>query len=253
MKVGIEHFRRASPRTMGALYWQINDCWPVASWSSLEFGGRWKALHYEARRFFAPALLSAHVPGRETAGVGNYVTSTIHDVNLHTVYDGLRDGPAEIAWTLLHLRDGPLRTGKKRVALRYGESVRQLHLDFAADLKRHPARHLLLRVELRQDGAVLSRQTVFLTAPRYLDLPAGKTSAKVKKRAPGRFELTLASPVYQHAVAFHFAKTAYRADDNFIDLFPGDTGYWPSWTAAAVSASELQTRLELTSLAATYR
>ncbi len=62
MKVGVEHFRRSMPRTMGALYWQLNDCWPVASWSSIEFGGLWKALHYEAKRFFAPLLVSAHVP-----------------------------------------------------------------------------------------------------------------------------------------------------------------------------------------------
>ena len=71
MKIGIEHFRRSMPRTMGALYWQINDCWPVASWSSLEFGGRWKALQYEAKRFFAPALVSVHVPGKETVGTAN--------------------------------------------------------------------------------------------------------------------------------------------------------------------------------------
>jgi len=79
MKVGIEHFRRSMPRTMGALYWQINDCWPVFSWSSLEFGGRWKALHYAARRFFAPALVSAHVPGDEHAGKGNFAVVSYAD------------------------------------------------------------------------------------------------------------------------------------------------------------------------------
>ena len=43
---------------MGAVYWQVNDCWPVISWSSIDYHGRWKALHYYARRFFAPVLLS---------------------------------------------------------------------------------------------------------------------------------------------------------------------------------------------------
>ncbi|MEO5958091.1 MAG: glycoside hydrolase family 2 protein, partial [Opitutaceae bacterium] len=59
MKVGVEHFRHRMPQTMGALYWQLNDCWPVASWSSIEFTGTWKALHHVARRFNAPALVSA--------------------------------------------------------------------------------------------------------------------------------------------------------------------------------------------------
>ena len=98
MKVGIEHFRRSMPRTMGALYWQINDCWPVFSWSSLEFGGRWKALHYAARRFFAPALVSAHVPGDEKAGKGNYIANTIHDVNIYAVYDGVAAQDGTVKW-----------------------------------------------------------------------------------------------------------------------------------------------------------
>ena len=58
IRTAIEHFRRARPICMGALYWQLNDMWPVASWASLEYGGKWKALHYMARRFDAPVLVS---------------------------------------------------------------------------------------------------------------------------------------------------------------------------------------------------
>ena len=57
----------------GRAYWQMNDCWPGFSWSSLEFGGRWKALHFAARRFFAPVLDSAHVPGKSRTGHGEYL------------------------------------------------------------------------------------------------------------------------------------------------------------------------------------
>lgn len=58
IKYAVEHWRRGMPRGMGTLYWQLNDCWPVASWSSVDSLGRWKALHYMARRFFAPLLIS---------------------------------------------------------------------------------------------------------------------------------------------------------------------------------------------------
>lgn len=51
IKYAVEHWRRSMPRGMGTLYWQLNDCWPVASWSSLDCHGRWKALHYMARHF----------------------------------------------------------------------------------------------------------------------------------------------------------------------------------------------------------
>ena len=58
IRYGVEHFRRNRGRCMGAVYWQLNDCWPVISWSSIDYWGRWKALHYYARRFFAPVLVS---------------------------------------------------------------------------------------------------------------------------------------------------------------------------------------------------
>ena len=58
IQTGVEHWRRSMPRCMGALYWQLNDSWPVISWSSIDWFGRWKALHYAAKRFYAPVLVS---------------------------------------------------------------------------------------------------------------------------------------------------------------------------------------------------
>ncbi|CAN5341664.1 glycoside hydrolase family 2 TIM barrel-domain containing protein [soil metagenome] len=252
IKTGVEHFRRSMPRTMGALYWQINDCWPVASWSSIEFGGQWKALHYEAKRFFAPALLSVHVLGDESTGPVNSLVSTIHDVDLYTVYDGVEPKDAVLTWQLCHFKDGRLRGGRKKVTLRYGESVKQLTLDFAREMRRWGARRLYLRVELESGGAVLSRQTVFLTAQRYLDLPAAPIRRTVRKIAPSRYEVDFISRVFQHAVAFHFRDTSYRAEDNFFDLFPGETRTINLHTERDLPAKALKSALELTSLRSSY-
>ncbi len=63
IKYGVEHFRRHRGRCMGAVYWQLNDCWPVASWSSIDYFFRWKALHYYAKRFFQPVMISCHEEG----------------------------------------------------------------------------------------------------------------------------------------------------------------------------------------------
>lgn len=65
MQYGVEHWRRNRNdcRCMGAVVWQLNDCWPVASWSSIDYYGRWKALHYYEKRFFAPVLISCHEEG----------------------------------------------------------------------------------------------------------------------------------------------------------------------------------------------
>ena len=65
MQYGVEHWRRNrnDERCMGAVVWQLNDCWPVASWASIDYFGRWKALHYYEKRFFAPVLISCHEEG----------------------------------------------------------------------------------------------------------------------------------------------------------------------------------------------
>ena len=72
IKVGAEQLRRSRPRTMGSLYWQLNDCWPVASWSSIDYFGRWKALQYYARRFYDDLLIS---PFAHDGNVDIYVVS----------------------------------------------------------------------------------------------------------------------------------------------------------------------------------
>ena len=63
MQYGVEHWRRHRGCCMGAVVWQLNDCWPVASWASIDYFGRWKALHYYEKRFFAPVLISCHEEG----------------------------------------------------------------------------------------------------------------------------------------------------------------------------------------------
>lgn len=77
MRYGVEHWRRFRGRCMGAIYWQLNDCWPVASWSSIDYYGRWKALHYYARRFFAPIMLSLHGNGNDC--VVSVANETLND------------------------------------------------------------------------------------------------------------------------------------------------------------------------------
>ncbi|MEO1249485.1 MAG: glycoside hydrolase family 2 protein, partial [Pseudomonadota bacterium] len=74
MKTAIEFWRANKPRCMGTLYWQLNDTWPVASWSGLEYGGGWKLVHYLARRFFSPVLISAQ-PDDETGDIVLWATN----------------------------------------------------------------------------------------------------------------------------------------------------------------------------------
>ena len=253
LKVGVEHFRRSMPCTMGALYWQLNDCWPVASWSSLEFGGIWKALHYEAKRFFAPALVSIHVQGDEIAGKGNYLKSTIRGADLYTVYDGIKNSSGEIRWTLCLLDGSILQQDCKRVPLLYGESVCQYQLDFSQEIQSHGAHSLYLAVELHTETGEISRQTAFFTAPRNIRLKTGIITHRIEQKKPGVFQVTLCSEVFQHAVQCHFLNLVYRAEDNFFDLYPTIPRSIEVTTAPVLSVEALNHAFQIKSLVETYQ
>jgi beta-mannosidase len=222
MQVGVEHWRRHMPHCMGALYWQLNDCWPVASWSSIEFTGHWRALHHAARRFFAPLLVSAHVPGDETTITGNYRRSTVAEVHLHTVSDAPATVRGRLRWDLFHVDGRRLSGGAKAVTLRYGESVRQRTLDLARPIAAHGRDRLVLRLALDVGGARVSEESVFLAPPRFVDLPRARTSVQVRLLTPDEAVLTFTSDAIQHRFAFELPGIPHQADDNYFELYPGE-------------------------------
>ena len=251
MKVGIEHFRRSMPRTMGALYWQLNDCWPVFSWSGIEFGGKWKALHYAARRFFAPLLVSAHVPGDESVGIGNLVTSTVRHVHLHAVYDGPAPVAGRLDWKLCRLDGRVVRRGSEKVALRCGDAKRVKTLDLRAEITRHGADALYLRIALEAGGAV-SRDTVLLTAPRRIEWPRAPIATEVTALSESAYEIRFSSTVFQYQVEFSLPGIPHRADDNDFDLEAGEVRAVRIRTKAPATREAILKALAVRSLADTY-
>jgi beta-mannosidase len=252
MQTGVEHYRRLMPHCMGALYWQLNDCWPVASWSSIEFTGRWRALHHVARRFFAPALVTAHVPGDETAGVGNYRHSDVREVHLYTVYDAPEPANGVLQWDLFHLSGRVVLRGMKRVALNYGESVRQATLDLAKLIEKHGRDSLVLRIALDTGRRRVSEESVFLAPPRFLDFPRGRARASVRKKGNKHAELRFLSEVFQHRFTFDFPGIEFRCSDNVFELYPGEEKVVEISLTRTVTLGRLKKALRYRSLVDTY-
>jgi beta-mannosidase len=136
MGTAIEHWRRRKPETMGALYWQLNDLWPVASWASIEYDGKWKAQQYAARRQFAPVLVSFHPTfegdeGAENAQAGD--DGEYPDVTAQTVWVTSDEteplsGTVELELYRLDSPD-PLDTWTVDVDLAAGESADLVTVD----------------------------------------------------------------------------------------------------------------------------
>jgi beta-mannosidase len=252
MQVGVEHYRRLMPHCMGALYWQLNDCWPVASWSSIEFTGRWRALHHVARRFFAPAIVSAHVPGGEDTTIGNYRQSTVRHVHLYTISDLPETTRAELRWDLLHLDERVLLKGRKQVILRYGQSVCQRTLDLGRLMTRHGRDNLHLRIALWIGPRCVSEDTVFLTPPRYLQLNPPRTGVKLRPVSPTVVDATFTTTSFQHRFAFDLPGIPHHSSDNYFELYPDEPKTVRLEFTQPQSLAKLRQSLTYQSLVDTY-
>ncbi|MDQ8193918.1 hypothetical protein QEH59_05750 [Coraliomargarita sp. SDUM461004] len=225
LRFGIEHMRRNMPRTMGALYWQLNDCWPVASWSSLDFGGRWKVLQYAARRFFAPALISVKRVGEETViWSNNYRVSNIDAMEVHLVYDGAESAVGEVTWELWSFSQNQcLQSEQGRADLLPGTSQHYATVDCVDSIKRYERDDLVLRTRLRVPGLEDSCNTTFFSAPRHIDFKQPEINHSVRVLEDGSFEVILRSNVIAYQVFLKLADSVdFRASDNAFDLFPGE-------------------------------
>ncbi len=252
MKTGVEHYRRLMPHCMGALYWQLNDCWPVASWSSIEYTGRWKALHFFARRFFAPFLVVAQVPGDEAATIGNYRATTVDEVHLYTVSDAPRAATGRLNWELRHFDGRILRRGSRAVVLRPNRGTRRQVLSLRQAMEAYGRDQLYLRVTLRLGREIASEQTVFLAPPRFLSLPRARTRCRCRAVTEKVFEVEIESDGFQHAYALDLPGRDFRASDNWFDLYPGVARKVRVSLSRPLSRAQFEKRLTGTSLVDTY-
>jgi beta-mannosidase len=212
IKLGSEHLRRSRPRTMGSLYWQLNDCWPVASWASIDYYGRWKALQYYARRFYDDVLVSPYE----------------HDgkVEIYVVSDKLQPLSGKVHVRLMDFSGNVLSEKSQDVQIPAASSSIYLTLDendlFADSSKTNRDRDFLV-VDLEVGGKQVSRNEVFFDITHNLELTVSpKIEASVTKSADG-YAITLKSPVLARSAYVSFGDLDAPLSDNYFDLLPGET------------------------------
>lgn len=160
IKYAVEHWRRNWPRCGGAVYWQLNDVWPVASWSSIDYFGRWKALHYFARRFFAPVLLS---------GVESLEDERA-SVAVHLSCDQCEETEGRILWELSDTAGGKISAGEIPATLQPWQSRCVKTLDFSREINEFTARERLLWLSLEVNGETVASDLVTFLRPKSLSL-----------------------------------------------------------------------------------
>jgi beta-mannosidase len=204
LKCAVEHWRRRKFRTGGVLFWQLNDCWPVTSWSVIDSGLHPKAAYYAARRFFAPVLVSF---ARTDAGVEVWGTN-----------DFLHDLEARLTVRLLTFKGKIFSTKTLHVRIPANASGRLFIVPTAWLRRGGPASYL--RAELSDGGRPVSVNRFFFREPKHCELPEATVRFTLRKTGPGSYQATLRSLVFAAGVVLSTPAKGVFFHDNFVDLDP---------------------------------
>jgi beta-mannosidase len=234
IKVGAEHLRRQMPNTMGSLYWQLNDCWPVASWASIDYYGRWKALQYYARRFYDDVLVS---PYRHDGKVDVYVVS-----------DKLQPVSGQIRTRLLDFSGKSLVDKTQDVQVAAQSSAVYFTLDEKELLASADPKKTFLVFDLAVGGQNVSRNLIFFDTMHSLELPESVHVDASLESLNGGYTVTLRSPALARSVYLSFGDLDVQASDNYFDLLPGEPLKITLKTSAQLSSDQLKSAMQVVAL-----
>ena len=197
---GIEAQRRAKPYNMGTLYWQLNDCWPVVSWSSIDFFGKWKALHYKAKHSFEDVLVSSKLE--------NNILRT------YVINDDFESHSGELSVKILDFEGNPLYQFSKSIILESNASQLQHQVNLEA-FKLDASKVVVV------SNFNNSQSLYYLVKPKELKLKQGDIEQKITKTDIG-FSIELSSKTLQKDV-FLYSDEKGHFLDNYFDLLPNET------------------------------
>ena len=226
---------------MGAIYWQLNDCWQVASWSSIDYFGRWKALHYAAKKFFNPILVSACEEGT--------------NVSLHVSNETLKDVTGILRWSLMNTKSEVIDRAEKTVEVGKLSSMECEVLDFAKTLDTpEKRRNSYLGFSLVVNGEVISSGTVLFVKSKHFGFIDPEITTSITE-SPDKFQITLSSKSFARFVELDFKEVDAIFSDNYFDLSAGNSKTVEinkENLSKAVSLDDLKNQLVIRSLFDTY-
>lgn len=215
IRYGVEHWRRNRGRCMGAIIWQLNDIWPVASWASIDYYGRWKALHYAAKRFFAPVMISAEEEGElsQNPKINEYHPAPLEkSFRLNVCNETLRDVTGEVVWAL-RTPDGAIVRQNQQTLTIPAMSAKWLDKVDCADasLTGHYVSFAFV-----VDDVALSEGTCIFCAPKHFEFVDPRLTVETRGDT-----LVVTSRTYAKQVWLESEDADLLLDDNAFDMNPG--------------------------------
>ena len=215
IRYGVEHWRRNRGRCMGAIIWQLNDIWPVASWASIDYYGRWKALHHAAKRFFAPVMISAEEEGElsQNPKINEYHPAPLEkSFRLNVCNETLRDVTGEVVWAL-RTPDGAIVRQNQQTLTIPAMSAKWLDKVDCADASL--TGHYVSFAFVVDDVAV-SEGTCIFCAPKHFEFVNPRLTVETRGDT-----LVVTSHAYAKQVWLESEDADLLLDDNAFDMNPG--------------------------------
>ncbi len=215
IRYGVEHYRRNRGRCMGAIYWQLNDCWPVISWSSLDYYGRWKALHYYAKRFFAPVMLSCEEQSWMTAGANMNRQHFQYEksIRLNVTNETLNAEKILVKWAVRNAAAEILREEEKWVEV---SPLSSIWLD-KEELPEINVFEEYVSYEAQKNGEVISQGTVIFSYPKYFHYHNPHLAVRAENG-----ELVITAQAYAKSVEILNENEDLILEDNYFDMNAGE-------------------------------
>ena len=215
IRYGVEHYRRNRGRCMGAIYWQLNDCWPVISWSSIDYYGRWKALHYYAKRFFAPVMLSCEEQSWMTVGadMNRQHFEFEKSIRLNVTNETLDAHKVLVKFAVRSASAAIIREEEQWVEV---PALSSVWLD-KVELPEIDHFNEYVSYEAWENGEIISQGTVIFSYPKYFHYLDPKLSVRVEDG-----ELVVTADAYAKSVEIRNENEDLVLEDNYFDMNAGE-------------------------------
>ena len=243
IKYGVEHFRRNRGRCMGSLYWQMNDNWPVASWSSIDYYGRWKALHYFAKNFYEPVAGSLMIEGeRAEAWVQN---------------ETMQPATVTVTLSLKTLRFETIHTSKEQVVVKPFSAQMILAESYQSLMTEYNQEELVCEMTVSdENGRKHTMSEVFLPY-KHIKLPDPRLKYQITE-SDDKFVVTITAEAFAAFVELDLIEADAIFADNYFNISGNEAvtvelEKSDIWNKEKINISELDRTLKIRSLFDTYQ
>jgi len=228
-----EHWRRNRHRCYGSMYWQLNDCWPVCSWSSYDYFGNYKALQYEARKFNAPLCISAQ--------------DTDEYIRVFVINDLNEDKNVKILYEVFDFSAGIKEKAFFSSSVSATESKIVLVKSMEELKKKYDLRRTGLRLTLFENENAINTKTVLFDREKNLCLPKSKLTITFSEKS-SYLDVSVSTDTYSRLVKVESNLSSNPFDDNFFDLLPNEEKTVKIYVSPDLTMKELKDSIKVYSL-----